>query len=234
MNTVTINADQLLNQTPLHSLQIDAGRLTTALRAILPHAGDDPEIPHFHRVRLTATDTHLHLTASNGYTAGLARVDELIEAPAAEFDAELWPADLAVIAKMFKPGKDQVLTLRLDVHRDHRVTATDVSGLFDGRAYTVPTMKLDELDIARLIANQLAVINEGRSAVEISADVLRRFAATAVAYGQTLTVESTTDNGPYLVHIRDLFVGLLMPNRYDDERREEIGDEHMAWLERLA
>lgn len=237
MSTTTINVDA--NTTPRHSATIDAGALIQALRGVLPHAGDEPEVVAVHRVRLDVRGDELQALATNRFTAAVVRVDGDGVVESDDLDpwvVDLFPEDLATVAKMFKPGKDEQITLRIDQGQDDRVTITDVSGLFDGRAYTIPAVGHPEdfPRLRRLISQTMASDRGIVGTVTYTGDLLRRFAASAAAYNDKLHVEPTRENKPFVVTIGERFIGLLMPAASTDEVTHEQAKVRSDWWTRLT
>lgn len=241
MATATIDADALLAATPKQTVTVDAGLFLQAVRAVLPHTDGTEELPTIHRVRLDVTDHEIQALATSQFTAAIARLadDSLVDTGASEeaWTIDLFPSDLAAVAKMFKPGKDEQITLRVDLQRDDRVTFTDVSGLFDGRAYTVPSIgnDLDFPDVRRFIADTMDAERGIVGTVTYTGDLLRRFASSAATYNDSLHIEPTSDGRPFVVTVGDNFIGLLMPRRNTDETTAEdrrVRDEWRALLPR--
>lgn len=237
MTTTTIDVD--LDKIPRHSVTLDAQALVTAVRAVHPHTNGTEDFPGIHRIRVDITDGVLELLATSRHTAVIARIDG---DPALDFDAgdepwtvDLFPGDLADIAKMFKPSKDEQLTLRIDFHKDDRVTVTDASGLFDGRAYTVPSVGHPEdfPNIRQTIANTMKAERGIVGTVTYTGELLRRFAASAGVYGDALHVEPTAENRPFVVTVGDNFIGLLMPQRNSEEITTEQAKVRSTWWTRL-
>jgi hypothetical protein len=238
-STITMDLDMASALVPTQLVTVDAGLLLQALRAVLPHTDGTEDSPTIHRVRLDVLDHAIEALATSRYTAVLARLADEVMVDTGESElavsVDLLPGDLATIVKMFKPGKDEQITLRLDLHSDGRVTFTDVSGLFDGRAYTVPSVGHPEdfPDVRRLIRTAMDAKRGIVGTVTYTGDLLRRFAASSAAYNDCLHIEPTADSKPFVVTVGDNFIGVLMPQRNSDEatiEQRRVADE---WHELL-
>lgn len=235
MSTLTIDVDSDVRNT----LTIDAAAFRTAALAAHPHADDNPEAYRYHRVRMSVA-TEVSFAAANPYTAIVTRidpgnVDPDFTPPDRAWRIDLHPVDLAAICKMFKPGKDEQLTLRVDEHLDGRVTFTDKSGLFDGRAYTVPTVGGgdDMPDVARLLRGHLTTERPRYTgAVAVGGESLRRFAATAAQYMGQVHFEPTSER-VFLVNVGEDAIGVLVARSNDDEAADRVVTVRRDWLDRL-
>lgn len=225
--TVTlVNGDTIELETR-QTVTLDAGELVASLRAVLPHVGDHP----VDVVRLAFGPGRQQLSATCRYTA----VIDHHESDVIEAD-EPWSvlvsgADLAVVAKMFKPPKDERWSLRLDLAADGRLSITDCTGLFDGRAFTVPTVAEEHYpDVVDLVTKYLWSGRSVVGAVSYTGDYLRAFAASAAVYGESLVVEPTMPRKPFVVAVGKRLIGLLQPINDDMETVElPLG----TWRERL-
>ena len=188
-----------------------------------------------HRVRL-AVAGELHIIAGSRYSCVVVRSDELIDYDGAMWTVDLLPSDVMTIVKMFKPGKDDIITLRMDNADDNRVTVTDCSGLFDGRSVTIPAVGggEDMPDYRRLVFDGLGRKVIARGATEFTGRFLRGFIASAAALSDVLTIEPTGTNAAFVVRVGDQLVGLLQPHRFDDERDRQLTDIRVDWLHRLT
>lgn len=234
MSTTTIDVDTLTD-VPTNTVTVDAALLLQALRAVLPHADGTEELPIIHRVRLDVTDHAIEALATSRYTAAIARLadDAMVDTGeiAEAWTIDLFPSDLATVAKMFKPGKDEQITLRIDLRRDERVTFTDASGLFDGRAYTVPTVghPEDYPDLRKLIADTMDSERGIVGTVTYTGDLLRRFASSSASYSDALHIEPTREGKAFIVTVGQNFIGLLMPQSNNDEASAEQRKVRSDW-----
>ncbi len=239
MTTTTVDVDQL-TEIPRHTVTIDAAALRTVLHAVIPHTDSTEDQPAIHRVRLDVGDGQVEALATSRYTCAIARIEDDALVDTAEhgdpqWTVDLYPEDLTAVAKMFKPGKDEQITLRIDLRRDDRVTFTDASGLFDGRAYTIPSVGHPEdfPNIRDVIASTMQAKRGVVGTVTYTGDLLRRFAASAAAYNDALHIEPTAESKPFVVTIAQDFIGLLMPRRNDESTSEEQQRVNVAWKDRL-
>lgn len=240
MTTTTIDVDDL-TEVPRHTVTIDAGALLTLSRAVLPHTDGTEDQPDIHRVRLDVGDHLLEAIATSRYTCAVARIEDEALVDTSDhgdphWTVDVYPADLAQVAKMFKPGKDEQITLRIDLRRDDRVTFTDASGLFDGRAYTIPSVGHPEdfPTVRRVITDAMNAKRGVVGTVTYTGDLLRRFAASAAAYTDALHLEPTAESRPFVVTVGEDFIGLLMPRRNEEGTTDEQRRVREAWQERLS
>lgn len=224
-------AAQMLDTRPLWSVDVDARALSAGLRAALPHTDSSSEpLPSLDRVRITTAGDQLHVSATDRYTCVVAAVP--LDDPCDVIDSvDVHPSDVKAILALFKPSRDETLTLRLDVTRDH-VVVTETA-LFDGRSLRVPRCagSLDAPDVRALVAKALAASRQAREVTVTQAQFWRRFATSAACYSGRLAVEAR-DTGPLVVTSGQDLVGLLMPIETGDEDAS-TRDEQDAWSDRL-
>lgn len=252
----------------MNTVTVGTADLRQALSSVAPHADPDPDFPPLHRIRLQGDQAGINLTvtATNRYTAGHALVsveddsaDEYAEEP---FRVDMSPTNVKEILTLFKgkagAGDEPGDTLRLDVDDKH-TRVTDTSGLFEGKALTLPRWP-DETnfpDVPGLIARALARNDDGLAGVTMTmtgdgdlfhgmAEALAHkgrlvadgtkvalFAAAAKAYEQPLVIEPTGEGKALVISCGESFLGLLMPMRQDDEGDARHAAWRAAWLRRL-
>jgi hypothetical protein len=228
----------------LASVKVDARHLIRLLKGVVPHASPDPDEMSLHRVRLHfTTDDHMEAVAASRFTCVLAQEDVFEPddirpgdtPPGDPWSIDLHPADIAVICKLFKPGKDEYISLRIDLLSDRRVAFTDVAGLFDGRSYTLPILPGGEdfPDVRNLIHTTMGMERSVVGTVTYTGDLLGRFAASAAVLGSQLHFQPTQENKAFLVTIGESLIGLLMPARHDPENTDERTRVYDAWADRL-
>lgn len=197
---------------------VDAGTFTTALRAALPHAGTDPEVPAVNRVRIN-TGERVLVEATDRYSAIVVNAGMVIEPDGELWSCEILPEDAKAIVSLFKPAKNETGTLRIDATID-TVTITDAGGLFDGRALTVPRLGVSDthpLDVSGLIGYHLQLPIFKRGFTRLNADAWRKFAISAGIYNGIIQVTATSDRGPLTVQCGDYFAGILQPYATSEE-----------------
>jgi hypothetical protein len=219
----------------LHTLTIDAALFLARLKAVVPHASEDPEETALHRVRVTVVG-RVYVVAGSGYSGVVAACDKVIDPTGDIWSVDLLPGDVAEICRLFKPGKDEIVTLRIEQLADDRLSVTQGGALIDGRTFVVPTVSgRDQMpDWPSVIASHLGKTPKARALTEVQGRYWRAFIAGATALGDVLTMEPLGDNAPVLVRIGTDLVGLLMPHRYDDERRDQLDRNRDLWSGRLA
>lgn len=233
MTTTTEITDRALERVLVrHTTRIGGWAFHRALMAALPHVGDE-KVSTIHRVRLTFAGGNLEAEATNQFTLIIIRQDglpELDENERETWTVDLHPEDAAMLTKLFKPKGDTEMTLRLDLGRDDRLRVTEADGLFDGRAYTVPTMAGGtEFPRTRdLILNTMGLDREVVGTVTYTGELLRAWAASSQVLFDRLNFQPTRANKPFLVTIGSQAIGLLQPARVDDENtahQREVQDE---------
>lgn len=217
----------------MNEAAMDGRELLGALRAVIPHASDDEDIPAIRRVVIQISGGQLHVWATNRYTVAMASAD-LDDPDGTIWRTELLPDDAKEIVRLFKPAKDADLTLRL-TQSGSRLTAADVTGLFPGREYTVPDISgsSDVPDIPRLIAETLDREAGPLGRPIFSAGLLALFDAAGREYRSPLVWTPTGDHQPVIVQCGTQFLGLLMPVRSSDEQNDEHDETLAAWRSRL-
>lgn len=246
--TVDLDADALaeLAEAARHSVTVNAAYLIRAIKAVLPHTTGMEGSEQWNRIRLQvggAGNGSLELLGCSNHTAIIVRVDDAAVDQSGYVDpfyVDLWPGDLANVARLFKPPKDVHVLLRIDDGRDDRVRITDVSGLpgIDlGRSYVMPTIGQPEHDtvpdvravILRTMRRRYGITG----CVTYSGTALGRWADTAAAYKLNAVIEPTREAKPFVVTVGDHCIGLLLPVSADDipDRAEaKIRGQWRTWL----
>lgn len=220
----------------LLTIEVDARKLTNALRAALPHVAADTENIALHRVQIHTAGPQLHVVTTDALTCIVAAVD--LDEACEELTAfDMLPGDAKTVVGLFKPSKDQVSTLRIDVSTRH-ITVTETA-LFDGRSLRVlrpPTSQAEGShgpNVRGLVGRWLAAEAHARDLTVVTADLWRRFAVSAAVYDGVLAVESRAGaRGPLVITCRERFAGLLMPHRMEDGE-DPVREDRDAWLNRL-
>lgn len=212
--------------------------LRLALRAVAPHADPEADFPALHRVRLDLGGENLTVSATNRYTIGHALVSVWgnDDGEVAAFD--LSPTNIKEILVLFHgkagDGDQPDNTVRLEVTDEH-VTITDVSGLFEGKALQLPRYPMEENfpNVANLIRDKITSGAQSAERLITSGQLLGLFMKAATAYGESLVIDPTGETGAMLITCGESFVGLLMPQRADEDVTAKINGWHADWIERL-
>lgn len=219
---------------------VETVALRLALIAVTPHADPDVKFPQLHRVRCDVGPEHLTVSATNRYTIGHALVPVVDQGDGELGPFDLSPADVREVLTVFptKAGGDDApdATLRLDVDGEH-ATFTDVSGLFPGKSLTLPRYPMEDnfTDVTAVIAAKLLLdTREPAQRLITSGRLHGLFCHAAKAYAEPLVLDPAGEGGAILVTCGQAFIGLLMPQRPDDETTARITDWHRAWLHRIA
>ena len=211
--------------------------LRRALKAVVPHAEPSNEVPTTHRVRVDVGPDHVTVSATQRYTIGHAVVWTLdFDGQTGMFD--LSPQDVKEILTLFHGKKDKGdepdYTVRIRVDAE-RVTITDVSGLFDGKALHLPRYPTDENypNVVRIIQASLLRGREAADRLITSGKLHGLFGAASTAYGMPLVWDPAGEKGTLLVTCGKDFLGMLMPIRPDEETTADIERWHADWLARI-
>jgi hypothetical protein len=218
---------------------VSTNDLRQALTAVLPHIDPDKDAQQLHRLRVEVGRENVTVSATNRFTAAHALVSvwENEDGEVGPFD--LSPTNAKEILALFKgkPGTDDEPgeTLRVEVDDKH-LTVTDISGLFAGKALTVPRQPDEENfpNIPQLLA---AKLNQGPASTErlvTSGQLLGLFTKAAAAYGHPLVIDPAGDRRSPLISCGESFIGMLAQAPAGDELTAQINGWHTAWLDRLA
>lgn len=213
--------------------------LRLALRAVAPHADPDPDDTRLHRVRLDVGPENVTVSASQGYTVGHALVSmwDNFDGEIGPFD--LSPTDVKEILVLFhgKPneGDEPDYTIRFEVTEKH-LSITDVSGLFEGKALQLPRHPMEDNfpDVANLIRNKLTARSESAERLITSGKLLGLFMKAAASYGEPLVIDPAGTTGAMLITCGESFIGMLMPQRANEEITAKINGWHADWLLRIT
>lgn len=213
--------------------------LRLALRAVAPHVDPDKDATQLRRLRVEVGGENVTVSATNGYTAALGLVSlwEHTDGEAGSFD--LSPVNAKEILAVFKgkagsedePG-DQLL---FEVTAK-QITVTDISGLFPGKALTLPREPDEDNfpDVAALIAGMLRSGHRRKTdRLVASGQLLGLFGKAATAYGEPLVIDPAAEGATILVSCGESFIGLLMPLKLDEARTAQIHGWHTDWLLRV-
>lgn len=215
--------------------------LRRACTAVVPHA--HPKAEQLRRVRVEIDEQNLTLTATDGWTSGLAiaSVWETVDDPAGP-DGELVdlaPDQVRKILSVFKAPADKndepEAMLQIETG-DNYIKIADVSGLpgIDGQALELPRMEtLDSFpDVAHTISRIRSLPHGELDTVNLTPHVVAAFTA-AKAYGEPIQITAHDESRSLSVVIGESFLGILTPAQLSDEdraRREQWAD---SWDIRL-
>ncbi|MDQ4502164.1 hypothetical protein [Sinomonas sp. ASV322] len=222
--------------------------LRRALQACLPHVADPEAYPALAVLHFVATDENLFVTGANTISLGHAVVSmwdhrDLTGDPDTDcFD--LSPATAKELLTVFKSGgapasEDGVgeCLRRITVTED-KVSVLDVSGLFPGKAFTVPRETRDEYRVgfARMLLECLTADSVVPARLAVAGAVVKWFTTAALAYRAPLMLEPTADERRILISCGDSFLGILMPIRSGDESElaQDTAIARHGWLHRLV
>ena len=211
--------------------------LRRALKAVAPHAEPSPDVPQTHRLRFAVGPDHVTVSATQRYTIGHAAVSALdFDGDVGVFD--LTPQDVKEILTLFHGKKDRGdepdYTVRIRVDQE-RVTITDVSGLFEGKALHLPRIPTDENypNVVKTIRDSLIAGRQSTERLITSGKLHGLFGAASSAYEMPLVWDGAGERGAMLVTCGSTFLGMLMPIRPDDATLADIEKWHTDWLTRI-
>lgn len=221
------------------STTVKTGDLYAALAAVTPHAGTEPDLPATYRVRLVADGTNLVVTASNRYTAGMAiaSIEDSDAEPGTTVD--LLPNEATDVMRLFKAKLDDEelqTTIRLaGSGAERHVGFVDSSGMLDGKEFVLPAHSIADgmPDIPTLAAGTLRRKRTATTRLVATGKFVKLFSAAATAYGESLTLEPTSETTPMVLACGESFLGLLMPSRPSDEELAKLDGWRKDWLARL-
>lgn len=219
-------------------LVVGTADLRLALRAVTPHADPDPDFPQLHRVRLDVGPENVTVSATNRYTVGHALVSvwEHEDGELGAFDLSL--TNVKEILVLFhgkaSDSDEPDNTVRLEVDDEH-LTITDVSGLFPGKSLQLPRHPMEDNfpRVANMLAAKLAASAASAERLITSGKLLGLFMKASAAYGEPLVIDPAGEAGAMLITCGESFVGMLMPQRPDEEITAKINGWHAGWLRRI-
>jgi hypothetical protein len=211
---------------------VDCKEARRALTAVAPHASPDGEVTRFHRVVFEVRGEELTVSATNGYTVGHAVLSILDNEDSEIGRFDMLPSEVKSVLALFVPGKDEQSTLRFDV--DAETTISDVGGLFEGTALTLPRLPADDAFplVSAVIGSAVHTKPERTSRLVVDAKLLALFGKAAQAYTAPLHVYPAGDARLVVVAVGSDFVGLLMPIRLADDGQVEADKVRAEWRAR--
>jgi hypothetical protein len=221
------------------SFTVETNDFRQALRSVMVHAEVKGEMPSVNRVRLDMGPENVEVSAMNTITAGLAVVSVIAVDAAVLEPIDLSPIDAKEILALFHGGKggddEPEYLLRIEASETH-VRVTDVSGLFDGKSYTLLRYATDDnMPNLRGLFGRMLHREPGISmGIAANGTALASFRHAALAYGKPLIVESSPDErGTILISCGESFLGALMPLVLDEEHLVELAEWRAGWERRL-
>jgi len=244
--TVTLNAD----------LQVPTADLRAALKAVFPHrskvkTGDDLSE---RRIRLTFAAGWLYVTASNGSTTAMAKVEILDDTDSRTTLGELDPDDGPILVdldtyrvqqvlQLFKLGGNeddtqQSVVVHLSAKPQKRfIRMTSLGGVREGDELKFPLLEPEEMpDVITLTGRALAEMGSDPSSKPLVVDqeMLKLFAAAGNAYAAKLEIRPTGDaeQSGFIVKAGPDFVGTVESHHGLDglAKRDQW---HQNWLFQL-
>ena len=145
-------------------LDVETSDFRAALQAVTPHAEKEADIVSIHRVQFSVTPHLLYVSATNRYSVGCAIANvyeaEGLTGSYEDDQFDLTPALIKEVLMLFKhkanPHGEIGAALRIHV-KEEEIIFTDISGLFPGKTYSIPRVKIDAPfpNIPRLIRHCL-------------------------------------------------------------------------------
>ena len=244
--TVTLQGD----------LQVPTADFRAALKAVFPHrskvkTGDDLSE---RRIRLTFAAGWLYVTASNGSTTALAKVEILDGTDTRTTLGKLDPDDgpvlvdldtyrVQVMQQLFKLGGNdddtqQSVAVHLSMQPDKRfIRMTSLGGVREGDQLQFPLLAPEEMpDVITITGRALAEMGADPSSKPLVVDpaMLELFSDAGEAYGAKLEIRATGDaqQSGFLVKAGPDFVGTVESHHGLDglAKRDQW---HQNWLFQL-
>ncbi|QOH55227.1 hypothetical protein [Rhodococcus rhodochrous] len=218
--------------------------LRRACTAVAPHA--NPKVEILDRVRFTIDPHNITLTATDGWTSGLAIVsvweseDDIVPIPDDGVIVDLAPEQIRKILSVFKApadkGEEPEAILRIEVG-DNYVKIADVSGLpgIDGQALELPRMDTYTgfPDVAHTISRIRCMPEAGMTTVHMSPQVVSAFTSAAKTYAHPIQLTAHSESRTLSVVVGESFLGLLTPVKPTDEDLARYLQWADAWDVRL-
>lgn len=218
--------------------------LRRACTAVVPHA--HPRLDTLRRVRLEIGKHNITLTATDGWTSGLAIASvwesehDIIPIPPEGVLVDLAPDQVRKILSVFKAPADKTdepeARLQIEVG-DNYVKIADVSGLpgIDGQALELPRIETLESfsDVAHTISRIRSLPHTAQDTLHLTPRVVSAFTAAAQAYGAPIQLTAHAESRTLSVVIGESFLGLLTPHQVTDEERERANQWADSWDIRL-
>lgn len=250
MSSVDIATGEVSDTEPVvitHSALIDAAAFIRHVKIALPHAATDADDAlHCVHLLIDADAGRFQAQATNRFSMVSSQADADAESSDSH-PRDTWPGvnvdpgDLTLMCRMFKPGNDERLTIRLDLTESGGLILTDASGFFDGRSATIPTRAGEFPDVSRAIRERLAAQEAAGlgtfTNAMLGAERLKAFVASSAVddLSPEFCVLPDTDNGkhrPILV-LGHHYIGMLMP--IDELPDAALFSSRLAdWTERLS
>lgn len=214
---------------------VEVEDLRAAFTAVLPHVSSDKKNHQLRRVRLTPFGQNLEISATDRYTVALGMVS-IWESDGEADIIDLDPVEVQQILTVFTPpprGEEAALEIRTTAAE---LTLTDVGGLIDGKALTLPRVTADEgyPSLRHLFVGRLHGAPDVTGAAWFHAKHLARFQAAQRVYGHPLVIDRTP--GPatmWSVRCGESFIGLICPVRPDEDALAEDARWVEDWSRRL-
>jgi hypothetical protein len=220
------------------NVTVETADLRAALRSVLPHVHPDKDYAQLHRVRLEVGPENVTVSATNRYTVGHALVSLWDNTDGELASVDLSPIDVKEILTLFharKAGHDEPDdTLRIEADDEH-LTVTDISGLFPGKALTLPRQPTEDNfpKVEEIIRTTLVRGKASTDRMITAGQMLGLFIQAAAAYGAQLVIDPAGNHGALLITCGESFIGLLMPQRPDDVQLAVINGWHRDWMTRI-
>lgn len=226
-------------------IDVNTKDLRQALQSVVPHVHSDETYGNICNVHFDVTDENLYVQATNMASAALAIAsvwehDGLTGDPSDDC-FELSPTTVKELLAIFKastnnPEDSTGDALRITVTDEH-LTFLDVSGLFPGKAFTIPNSAAggDYPNLPHMFLGALASEIEVPARIVTNGKLLQLFAHAASAYKMPLTIEPTATKTRMLISCGESFLGLLMPIKAEDgtDIANDLQEWRKGWYNRL-
>lgn len=225
-------------------IDVETSDFRAALQAVTPHAEKEAEIVSIHRVNFSVTRHLLYVSATNRYSVGCAIANvfetEGLTGSYEDDQFDLTPELIKEVLMLFKskanPHGEIGAAMRIEV-KEEEIIFTDISGLFPGKKYAIPRVKIDAPfpNIPRLIRQ--TIVGERKTAPRLAAAgmLLGLFVTATKVYGSSLIIEPSGSRSALLISCGESFIGLLMPRDIGDDTEEAQAakEAREGWYNRL-
>lgn len=212
--------------------------------AVVKHA--NPKSDTLNRVRAEIDRHNLTLTATDGWTSGLAIAsvweseNDLVPLPSDGVIVDFAPEQISKVLSVFKAPADKSdepkAIMKIEIG-DNYVKVADVSGLpgIDGQVLELPRIDmLDSFpDVAHTISRIRSLPHTELDTMHLSPHVVAAFTVAAKTYNEPISVTAHAETRALSVVIGESFLGTLTPTLLSDEdkaKRESWAD---SWDIRL-
>lgn len=226
-------------------IDVNTNDLRRAMQSVVPHTHSDEAYGNICNVHFNVTDHNVYMQATNMASAALAIAsvwehDGLTGDHSTDCFA-LGASTVKELLAIFKASKNNPEDSIGDALRvtitEKELHFLDVSGLFPGKAFTIPNSagSGDYPNLPGMFLQALAADIDVPARIVTNGKLLQLFAHAAAAYKEPLTIEPTATKTRMLISCGESFLGLLMPIKAEDgsEVANDLQEWRRGWYDRL-